>query len=423
MRNRPTWVEISRHRLLANYHYLRQLAGGTADLLAVVKADAYGHGLAHCAPLLANAGAEWLGVTSVEEGVQARVLCGSAPRILVISGLWRGEAAAALEHNLTPVVWEHFHLDELEAAAAVHGLGPQSVAVHLEIDTGMARQGVAAPLVVSSNGSWTGSSTGTTHAVELANLLARFHPRSVLRLEGVMTHFSAAEMLDSEVFREQAARLSAALDIVAAAGLKFRWLHAGASATLLGGQDLAPMLELARKANARLMLRPGLALYGYAPRFAPPGTMADQAATHLEPVLAWKTRVVSTRTIPAGEAVSYNATFRAERCTRLALIAAGYADGLNRLLSNRASFLVRGKRAPVAGRICMDQCVLDVTDIPGVEIGDEVVLLAAHTSHVQQAPVQQAHAMDAYEHADLIGTIPWEVLCDIGPRVPRLLVD
>jgi len=405
MCTRPTWVEVSRHRLLANYRYLRQLAGNSADLLAVVKADAYGHGLAHCGPLLASAGAEWLGVTSVEEGTHARALCGASPRILVISGLWRGEAGRSLEHNLTPVVWEHFHLDELEAAAAERGLGPQSVPVHLELDTGMARQGVAAP--------GAGAAVSPTEASELAQLLARFHPRSVLRLEGVMTHFSAAECLDSVTFRQQMARLSSALDLISAAGLSFRWLHAGGSATLLGGQDLAPMLDLAKQNGARLMLRPGLALYGYAPRFAPPGTVADEAATHLHPVLAWKTRVVSTRAIPAGESVSYNATFRAERATRLALLAVGYADGLNRALSNRASFLLRGHRAPVAGRICMDQCVVDVTDIPGVEIGDEVVLLGVHKSQ----------AMDAYEHADLIGTIPWEVLCDIGPRVPRELVD
>lgn len=399
---RPTWVEISRHRLLANYRYLRQRAGRSADLLAVVKADAYGHGLVHCAPLISGAGAEWLGITSVEEGIRARSACAARPRILVISGLWHGEAAGALAHNLTPVVWEQFHLDELEAAARERGLGPRSVAVHLEIDTGMARQGVAAPYCA-------GTERGT-EAPALKNLLARFHPQSALRLEGIMTHFSAAESLSSVEFKHQMARLGAALDHVIAARLEFRWLHAGASATLMGGQDLPAMSELAAKAGARLMLRPGLALYGYAPRFSPPGTPADEAATHLQQVLAWKTRVVSTHSIPAGEGVSYNSTFLARRPTRLALIAVGYADGLNRLLSNRASLSVRGQRVPIAGRICMDQCLLDVTDVPAVELGDEVVILGGH-------------AMDAYEHADLIDSIPWEVLCDIGPRVPRVLVD
>lgn len=401
MCTRPTWVEISRHRLLSNYRYLRTLAGDSADLLAVVKADAYGHGLAHCAPPLVDAGAEWLGVTSVEEGIRARAACGASPRILVISGLWQGQAKAAIEHRLTPVVWEHFHLDELEAAAQRSGLPPGSVAVHLEIDTGMARQGVAAPHL------------GARDSQDLDSILARFHAQSALRLEGVMTHFSEAEALDSNEFKRQMSRLTAALDLVAAAGLSFQWLHAGASATLLGGGDLALMHELAQRYRARLMLRPGLALYGYAPRFTPQGTPADDEAAALQPVLTWKTRVVSTRSIAAGETVSYNGTFRASRPTKLALIALGYADGLNRLLSNRGSLVVRAQRAPVAGRICMDQCVLDVTDIPGVEIGDEVTVLSS----------RETHAMDAQEHADLTGSIPWEMLCDIGARVERVLVD
>ncbi|HVJ08816.1 MAG TPA: alanine racemase [Acidisarcina sp.] len=415
MSTRPTWVEISRQSLLANYHFLRQLADRSADLLAVVKADAYGHGLEHCAPILADAGAEWLGITSVEEGVCTRSLCPGPQRILVISGLWHGEAGAVLEHDLTPVVWEHFHLDELEAAAAQRGLGPQSVAVHLEIDTGMARQGVAAPYVGADG-------QRVTDAPELKRVLERFHPQSPLRLEGIMTHFSAADDLVSGQSEHQMARLAAALEYVAAAGLQFHWLHAGASATLLDGQDLPAMAQLASSAGARLMLRPGLALYGYSPRFSPPrlsvcgepgGESGSESAGHLQPVLTWKTRVVSMRSVPPGEGVSYNGTFRTERPTRLALLAVGYADGLNRLLSNRASFLVRGERAPIAGRICMDQCLLDVTDIPAVEIGDEVTILAG----------KETGAMDASDHADLLATIPWEVLCDIGPRVPRLLVD
>ena len=400
MCTRPTWVEISRSRLLDNYRYLRQLAGDSADLLAVVKANAYGHGLEQCAPILANAGAEWLGITSVEEGVEVRSYCPPSTRVLVLSGPWQGEGDALLDHNLTPVVWEPFHLDELEAAAARRGLPPQSLAVHLEIDTGMSRQGVPAPY--DRGGSR-----------ELKNLLARFHPGSPLRLEGVMTHFSAADELDSASFQRQFSRLALALDCVAAEGLTFQWLHAGASATLLGGKDLPPMRELAKKHGARLMLRPGLALYGYAPRFAPQGTQADDSATILKPVLAWKTRVISTRIIPQGETVSYNETFRAERETKLALLDAGYADGLDRRLSNRFALLVRGELAPIAGRVCMDQCMLDVTDIPGVESGDEVVILGE----------QGTHAIDAYAHADRTGTIPWEVLTDIGHRVHRRLVD
>jgi alanine racemase len=400
MCTRPTWVEISRSRLLDNYRYLRELAGDSADMLAVVKANAYGHGLAQCAPILANAGAAWLGITSVEEGVEVRSYCPPSTRVLVLSGPWQGEGDALLEHDLTPVVWEPFHLDELEAAAAKRGLEPQSLAVHLEIDTGMARQGVPAPF-------------DRDDSCELRNLLARFHPGSPLRLEGVMTHFSAADELDSASFQRQFSRLAHSLECVAAEGLTFQWLHAGASATLLAGKDLPPMREMAKKHGARLMFRPGLALYGDAPRFAPQGTPADESAAILKPVLAWKTRVISTRVIPQGETVSYNATFRAERATKLALLDAGYADGLDRRLSNRFALLVRGEFAPIAGRVCMDQCMLDVTDIPGVASGDEVVILGE----------QGTHTIDAYMHADCTGTIPWEVLTDIGHRVHRRLVD
>jgi len=168
--------------------------------------------------------------------------------------------------------------------------------------------------------------------------------------------------------------------------------------------------------GARLMLRPGLSLYGYAPRFAgagPPVAPADRLSAKLRPVLSWKTRIASLRTIEAGESAGYNSTFRAVRPTRLGLLPMGYADGLNRLLSNRGSVLVHGKRAPIAGRISMDQTVLDVTDIPAVEIGDEAVIIGS----------QGEDSITAYELADLAGTIPYEVLCAVAARVPRVLVD
>jgi alanine racemase len=171
---------------------------------------------------------------------------------------------------------------------------------------------------------------------------------------------------------------------------------------------VAALVEVAGIYGSRLMLRPGLALYGYPVRFTPP--LTEHA---LQPALSWKTRVVSIRTIEAGETAGYSMTFRADRQSRLALIPAGYADGLNRLLSNRGSALVRGKKAGIAGRVSMDQTILDVTDIPDVEIGDEVVLIGE----------QEGERITAYDLADATGTIPYEVLCAIGARVPRLLVD
>jgi alanine racemase len=396
MHTRPVWVEISRRNLTANFLELRRLAGGVA-VLAVVKANAYGHGLLECAQTLAGAGAEWIGVTSVEEGVGARTVCPNAD-ILIMSGLWEAEAEAVLEHRLTPLVWEVFHLDLLEAAARRLALAPQSVPVHLELDTGMSRQGVR------------------LRGPALAEILARFPSGSPLRLDGIATHFSAPEALDSDESGKQIARFDAAMEEIAACGFSPRWIHAGNSATLLLGDQLPLLRRTAERVGASLMLRPGLALYGYAPRFTRGGESVSPVAevgAGLHPVLEWKTRVTSLRTIQAGEAAGYNSTFRAARPTRLALLPIGYADGLSRLLSNRGGVLVRGRRAPIAGRVSMDQTILDVTDIPEAEIGDEAVVIGR----------QGDAAITAYEIADLTGTIPYEVLCGIAARVPRTLVD
>ncbi|HMD18676.1 MAG TPA: alanine racemase [Alloacidobacterium sp.] len=392
MPTRPVWAEVSRSRLLANWNLLRAAAPDDADVLAVVKADAYGHGATTCAPLLECAGASWLGVTCVLEGI---ALCRACPeaRILIMSGLWNGEADAIIEHRLTPQVWEPFHFDLLEAAARRRGSGSQSVPVHLEIDTGMARQGVPS-------------------LDALKTLLARYGAESSLQIEGVMTHFSAPEVLDPDETETQITRFAAALDVIADHGIRPLWIHAGNSATLFVPEHLRALGELARKHSARLMLRPGLALYGYLPRFVPRLSDASEACS-LRPVLAWKARVVSLRNIDANESAGYNMTFRATRRTRLALIPVGYADGLNRLLSNRGHALVRGHKVPIAGRVSMDQTILDVTDIPEVEIGDEVVLIGE----------QGGERISAYDLADSTGTIPYEVTCAISARVPRLLVD
>jgi alanine racemase len=378
MNVRPVWAEISCSKLLHNYDLLHSLAA-PAELLAVVKADAYGHGTVACSEALAANGATWLGVTSVDEGVAVRAVCPEA-EILALGGLWPGEAETALALRITPVVWEGVHLEE----AARIG---QPFPIHLEIDTGMSRQGV--------------------QLAELPVLLDDLQKRPLLRLDGVMTHFHSPEMLDSPATREQFARFVTTIDTIYARGFRPRWVHAGNSASLLDPGP-AELTALAEKCGAKAMLRPGLALYGYAPRFT--GGPAPAEAGDLKPVLAWKCRVASLRTIEAGEVAGYCATFRAARPTRLALLPVGYADGLNRLLSNRGAVLVSGRRAPIAGRISMDLTMVDVTDIPGVEIGDEAVLIGT----------QGAEAITACDHADLAGTIPYEILCNISARVPRV---
>jgi alanine racemase len=389
--NRPVWVEISSQRLLANYETLRGLAGSKADLMPVVKADAYGHDALACAPLLAAAGAQWLGVTSTEEGCAVRAVC-PQPRILLMSGIFQGDAETIVDWGLTPVVWEPWHLDLLEQVGGARSLPPGSIAVHLEIDTGMSRQGVG--------------------AAELASLLARFPSASCLRLEGVMTHFSSPETISTIRPNPQLATLQAALGIIAANGLRPQWLHAGNSSTIVAGSDRQALSRMASQAGARLMLRPGLALYGYVDRVTQDGLSWDGEPGFV-PVLTWKTQVTSLRSLRAGDTAGYGNTFVAAGDTRLALLPLGYADGFNRLLSNRGYVLIRGQEAPIAGRVSMDQATVDVTAIPGVAIGDEVVLLGS----------QGSETLDAWDLADLCGTVPWEVLCAIGPRVPRVLCD
>jgi alanine racemase len=390
MLNRPLWAEVSSHRLLANYKKLRRIAGPRAELMPVVKANAYGHDVLACAPLLAAAGAQWLGVTSSEEGTAVRAVC-PQPRILLMSGIFRGEAETVIDQGLTPVVWEPWHLDILEEAAAARALPPMSLAVHLEIDTGMSRQGIGFQ--------------------GLDALLARFHAGSYLRLEGVLTHFSTPETISSIRPNPQLAPLGAALELMVGRGLRPQWLHAGNSSSMVAGSDRVTLMKMAAGMGARLMLRPGLALYGYLDRISQDG-LSWEGEPGFAPVLEWKTQVTSLRTLRAGETVGYGNTFTATRETRLALLPVGYADGFNRLLSNRGHVLVKGHKAAIAGRVSMDQTTVDVTDIRGCAIGDEVVLLGK----------QGRHSISAWDLADLAGTIPWEVLCAISSRVPRLVI-
>ena len=392
---RPCWVEISTQAFQSNYRYLKSRAPAEVELLAVVKSDAYGHSLALCAPAAVAAGAQWLGVTSVDEAMSARPLCLKS-NLLVMSGCFPGQGAAAVEHRLTPVVWEIWQLKELENAARTAGLPARSQPIHIEIDTGMSRQGV------SLDG--------------LIELLARLDPVGPIRLDGVMTHLLAADESDGRITREQLQRLDEALECIHAASavdsLKPRWLSVGSSAALLGG-EVHEVVARAKRWGMQPMIRPGLALYGVAPHFLPaepPGL--QEARKALQPVLRWKTKVVGVRKIPAGAVVGYNATFVASEPMLLALLPVGYADGLDRLLGNHFSLLVRGERAPLIGRISMDLAVIDVTGIAGVASGDEVVILGKQGDAV----------IDAFDHAEATQTIPWEVFTRIGARVPRIAV-
>lgn len=393
MHTRPCWVEIATSALENNYRFLASLAGPHVELLAIIKADAYGHALKLCAPALSNAGARWMGVTSVEEGIEARRLCQDT-RILVIGGAFPGQGRDLVRHNLTPVVWDLWQFDEIEAAVRAADL--RSFPVHLEIDTGMSRQGV--------------------NTESLAPTLERFHRESPLRLEGVMTHLFAADEADGRITSDQLERMEATLRGIRSTGIHSGILNIGNSAALLAGET-HKISDLASRYEMRALLRPGLAIYGLVPEYDPSFGSAEpmslgQARRELRPVLSWKSQVVSVRSIAPGDVVGYNGTFVATEPMRLALVAAGYADGLDRKLGNRFSLIVRGQLAPLAGRISMDQSVIDVTDIPDVVAGDEVVLLGR----------QGDEALTAFDHARAARTIPWEIFTRIGARVPRVAI-
>jgi alanine racemase len=377
---RPTWAEISRDALRANYRALCSRAAQVeADLLAVIKANAYGHGAAEALATLSAEGCGWFAVTCLDEAcpLQSQPL---GHRMLLLSGVYEGEADEIVRRGLTPVLALNQQLAWLATAARDRA---QPFRVHLEIDTGMARQGIP----------WNDSAA-------LRSFAALLQQHRQLLLDGVMTHFASPEDEASPQTAEQIERFRTALAALRAAGCTLPLLHAGNSASLFVGAQANALRQLASEHDAKLLLRPGIALYGYGPHAAERG---------LTPVLSWKTCITALRTIAAGEPVSYNATYRAKRATRIALLPVGYADGYNRLLSNSGEVLVRGHRAPVAGRVTMDQIMIDVTDIADVAIGDEAVLLGQ----------QGSQRIDADEMAARTRTIAYEVLCAIGARVPR----
>ncbi|MCU1252903.1 MAG: Alanine racemase [Edaphobacter sp.] len=399
-----SWVEVSERRLRANYRLLVDAVGDETAVLAVVKANAYGHGAGVCAPVLAKAGAEWLGVADGDEGAAVRQALQAAgvahedqPRILVMCSSQGEDAETVVSCGLTPVVWEQQQMEYLAAAVLQHGGDAARLPVHLEIDTGMARQGVAP-----------GEGLRT-----LLHWLKR-QPRLVL--DGVMTHFASPEEAGSTQTLVQRRRFEDAIAAVADAGLRpGGWVHAGSSSTV-DNQDAAANLawlhSLAKSVGARSMVRSGIALYGYCLPIEPEDTVVEaKVRCGLQPVMSWKTRVIGLREVQAGDTVGYNATFTAERPMRLALLPVGYADGLRRELSGsnaRAGgwTMVKGRRAAIVGRVSMNLTVVDVTEIPEVEVGDEVVVLGDGGT--------------ADDHARLAHTISYEIVC--GVRAESRLV-
>ncbi|MBW4037545.1 MAG: alanine racemase [Acidobacteria bacterium] len=304
-----SWVEISSERLQSNLRAIQSVAGSTVETLAVIKANAYGHDAPLVAPILVNAGVRWLGVTDLDEAARIRATVGNTPRILVMSASEPADATGILALNLTPALWTLDHIAALEQAAAA---ASTILPIHLEVDTGMSRQGV-----------------------DLRDLLAIAHRLAAsrwLHCEGVFTHLSSSEISGSPITASQRQRFATALETIRAAGLTPNFIHLGNTSALDEGSTMAWIRETAARSNARAMVRTGLALYGYCLPIEPRATPA--LASRLHPVLTWKTRILAIRDIEPGATVGYGATFRAAHSMRLALLPVGYADGFRRAASS-----------------------------------------------------------------------------------------
>jgi alanine racemase len=377
-----SWVEISGARLVENLRAVQTIAniGAGAETLGVIKANAYGHDAAIVARVLVDAGVTWLGVADVEEGVRVRGVVGDSVRVLVMCGLEADDCKEVMVYDLTPVVWTVEHVAMLERAAEAAG---REVRVHLEIDTGMARQGI--------------DLAGVDEVAE------RLAGSKWVRCEGVMSHLASAEVEGAQATQRQRARFADALQVIVDKGVRMEWLHLAASSGVDEGSTLGWMQELAAGVGARVMVRPGIALYGYCLQIdtGRHGGIRER----LKPVLTWKTRVIGVREIGAGDSVGYGGTFTAKSLMRLALLPVGYADGWRRAGSSGVGdgwVMIAGRRAPVVGRVSMDLMTVDVTDIEGVAVGDEVVLLG--------------DGVTADDHARWNGTISYEILCGIRAK-------
>ena len=363
---------ISRAAIARNYRSVRAAAGPGVEVVGVVKANAYGHGAVEVSRVLVAEGACWLAVSSVEEGVELR-RAGVAARILVMAGFLPFEGEALVEYDLTPVLPSLDDVAEFDRLAQESG---RSVPYHLKIDTGMGRLGTRAA------------------AEEIARaVLAARHAR----VEGLMTHLASAGDFAGTQTEEQIACFRAVRAALEAAGVRPPYAHMAASNAIAYPRENAGCN----------MVRAGLALYGYV---SPARGEAPARACDVEPVLAWKARILTVKDIPEGALVGYGGTYRAPRPMRIAIVGAGYADGVFQCLSNRGYAIAAGKRVPILGSVCMDVIAIDVSHAPALSRGDEVTLLGA----------ENGVAIDAAEIAALAGTIPYDVLCRIGARVRRV---
>jgi Alr-MurF fusion protein len=370
--DRPTWVEIDLSAIAHNTRQIQSLVGPNVRILASLKADAYGHGALKVARTVLHNGASMLGVATVSEAAPLREAGIHAP-ILVFGYVphWQMREAVRLELTLTL-----YSIESAQALSRAAQALNQVVRVHVKVDTGMGRLGIRAECIA-----------------EIVELLQEITELPHLELEGIFTHFAMADTQDQTHARMQLARFQHLLQSINQEQIRPSLVHAANSAAILSLQE------------AHFdMVRPGIALYGLDP------SPEVRLPAEFRPALSFKTQVAQVKGIPAGECISYGCTYTTDRPTRVAILPVGYADGFRRAPTNWGSVLVHGQEAPLLGRVCMDQCIIDITHIPHVRVGDEVVLIGR----------QGTASLTAEQVAQRLGTINYEVVSEILARVPRV---
>jgi alanine racemase len=377
------WAEVDLSAIAHNLRELRRRADPKAKVMAVVKANGYGHGAVEVARTALANGAEWLGVARLPEAIPLREAGFGVP-ILVFGYTPPTEAGRLIEYDLRQSVYSPAAARAYSAAAAARG---RRIRVHLKVDTGMGRLGMV-PAALS--GKTPGHAVGEDFIRE-ATAIARLPG---LDAEGIFTHFAASDSADASYARRQLALFLEALSALRAFGLEFAVRHAANSAAVIALPE--SHLDL---------VRPGIALYGLRP-----SDEVDLTGISLQPAMALKARIIHLKSVPAGTCISYGMTYRTPAPTVIATIPAGYADGYRRLLSSKGEMLAGGRRVPVVGRVCMDLTMLDVGAVPDACIEDEVVIFG-----------RQGNAcISADDLARELGTINYEIVCDLTARVPRV---
>ena len=378
--HRATFAEINLKAFKHNLQNLKKITEPDTGIMAVIKADAYGHGSLPCAKAAVDSGVDYIGVGIIEEGIELREN-GITEPILILGSIFPDEAADLVRHNLATILCTN-HLAEALAKEAEKQ--KKTVSVHIKVDTGMNRLGVLPE--------------------NLLSLIQTINKLSTLKLEALSTHFSSADDEDTSITTQQIELFQKILAELQEAGVTIPTLT-----------HLANTSALLRFPESRSkMVRPGLILYGALP------SPILNSVTHeiykkenlqaFQPVMQWKSKIILLKSVQKGQPLSYSRKYITQKDSIIATLPIGYADGLHRNLSNNMEVLIKGKRAPQVGIICMDMILIDVTGILDVQVGDEVVIFGK----------QGEEEIQVEDLAKRSNTIPYEILCNVGKRVPRV---